>query len=356
MKRKILSLILVLMLLPFASIFSACGKDDGYNLTNLKDDFNNIFTSSKNYKIVEGDVLMDYSVHSKLEDAVTNIDQYKELVKYNMILNNSLMFSVNYIEVCSNSNIKVDASTKDNIQQDLNNLKNAMNDMNNCLDIFAEMVNIAYDVNPIDDVCLNGYENLLLAYNNVYEKAGKFSGTLSNLYFNKILNNGNPDVLSIGELNFDANTVVILLDARIKNHVSDLTNSYVETYLNDNNLAKLIAHNQAKMDLTKFGYSSKIEKFDIDIDEQIAAERANLNKAQFFKLAVQSQNVLSTLANNYSKFTFACGDINYCKVSKDENNATPHEQACMFIIKENRELLARYNTILIETLKIVIPE
>ena len=66
MKRKILSLILVLMLLPIASVFSACGKDKGYNLNNLANDFNAIASDNNNIVLENGKFVFDYDRHNHL--------------------------------------------------------------------------------------------------------------------------------------------------------------------------------------------------------------------------------------------------------------------------------------------------
>ena len=47
MKRKILSLIFVLMLIPFASVFVACGKDEKVSLADLNTQFNAIADENK---------------------------------------------------------------------------------------------------------------------------------------------------------------------------------------------------------------------------------------------------------------------------------------------------------------------
>ena len=68
MKRKILSLILVLMLLPLASVFVACSKEKSYNLNNLKTDFNKIDEENDNIVFKDKQILFTYSENVKTEN------------------------------------------------------------------------------------------------------------------------------------------------------------------------------------------------------------------------------------------------------------------------------------------------
>ena len=91
MKKRFLSLILVLFLLPGAFFISACGKGGGYNLKNLSEDFYAI-AKDENDNIVKNDnkVVFNYSHHIKNEeayvnDAINTVETYINLKKYNQV-------------------------------------------------------------------------------------------------------------------------------------------------------------------------------------------------------------------------------------------------------------------------------
>ena len=54
MKIKFLSLVLIILMLPFSVVLSACGKNDGYNLNNLSSDFYSIAANEKD-NIIKND-------------------------------------------------------------------------------------------------------------------------------------------------------------------------------------------------------------------------------------------------------------------------------------------------------------
>ena len=75
------------MLLPIASLFSACDKD-GYNLNNLNTSFKEIVTENENLKQSGKGFEFDYSNHEKLNTAINDTVPYRELKDYNYVFNN----------------------------------------------------------------------------------------------------------------------------------------------------------------------------------------------------------------------------------------------------------------------------
>ena len=118
MKRKILSLILVLMLIPFASLFVACGNN-GYNLSNLKKDFLAIANANENVVATEEKHLVfDYSGHARLNGVIQSNYPYTIILDYNEIYNNLMAFTFDYIGVCSNNKAIEDKALKDKVKSD----------------------------------------------------------------------------------------------------------------------------------------------------------------------------------------------------------------------------------------------
>ena len=128
MKRKILSLILVLMLIPFASVFTACGKDEGYNLNNLFADFNQIGAENSHIELENKSVLISYEGYDELKEQVLDVTEpYTELEKYDFILNNIMAFSCECVSVCSNNELTTNVSLKNEIEANLTELRISMN-------------------------------------------------------------------------------------------------------------------------------------------------------------------------------------------------------------------------------------
>ena len=354
MKRKLLSLILVLMLLPVASLFGACGKDKGYNLNNLKTDFQKISTNSNNITMVDNHFGFDYSGHNNLETIISTNAPYKELDKYNIVFYNLMDFSCEYIDECSNNALTSDIAIKNRVKHELDELAKAVGDVDKCIDMFAEIVNVASGENVVADACLVRYENLLETYADMFESAINFNNTLSNLYFNYILKHGNPDVYSIGKANFDATVVVNKLKSRLSYQKSNLSQCFVEMYI-DGDLAEKIAYDNVTFDLSSYGYSDNIEAINVIFDEETAAFKANHEdfREEFFALAVSAQNIQSILNNDKGKFVTACNAIDYGVVLASIDIATAYNKMCVEIIKGNYNLIVEYNNILVSMLAII---
>ena len=329
------------MLLPIASLFSACGNSDGYNLNKLDNDFNQIVETNNNLVNNDGKFEFDYSSHEKLENIIENYEPYKQLNSYNYVFYNIMAFAYEYVPTCANNISTKNSQIKDQVQSDLKALKKSIGDVNNCVNIFAEMVIVASADQITSPACLTRYENLLDAYNVMLEDATNFNNSLSNLYFNNILKDGNPNVYSYGVDKFDANIVVNKLKARLKYQISCLSQSFVEMYV-DGSLASKIANGETSFDLGKYNYKSNVEAISLkSYTEQIAAEKGNneSNKSQFYELSVQAQNIQTVLNNDRNKFVKACNSIQYSIVLNNEN-ASAYEKTCVEIIESNYNLIS----------------
>lgn len=351
MKKKILSLILVLMLIPIASLFSACGKEKGYDLTTLDDEFFQI-AEYENLKLQSGKVVFDYSSHGNFAEIINKTAPYKNLNNYNYVFENLMCFAVEYIDECSNNSSTDNVQIKNQVKTDLDNFKQAIKDVDVCLNSFAQEIK-TFESNVKTPVCLGRFENLLKTYEIMFHSAINFNNSLTNLYFNYILKDGNPNVYAIDVTNFDANIVVSKFNSRIQYQKSLLTQSYIEMYIGGD-LAENIADEKENLLLTVFGYYEKVENLKKTFSQESAVFKANneANKQSFYNLAVKAQNIQTTLNNDREKFINACNTIEYSQV-KIASTQTPHEQMCVKIIDSNYELISVYNDILIQMLNII---
>ena len=340
MKKRILSLILVLMLIPFASLFSACGKEKGYNLNNLNNDFNAIANENNNVKLEGGVLSFDYSNHGNLQEVINTTDEYKILNDYNYVFENLMIFASNNVAKCSNNSATNNVSLKNQTQQDLNNFKKSVSDVNQCFNLFAEMILVSQS-NPTSSNCVGRFNNLIKTYDAMFENGRKFNNTLANLYFNNILNDGNPNVYAIGETNFNSNIVISKIRSRIEWEISLLSSSFVE--MTDD------------FSLNDYGYKSNMTNLlnVASLKEDKAIERANENKSSFYKLSVQAQNIQTTLNNDNGKFVYACNEIDYVAVSASDS-ALSQQKLCASIIDENYKTISTYANVLSQMLDIML--
>ncbi len=352
MKRKILSLILVLMLLPIASLFSACGKDKSYNLNNLKNDFNTIAEENNNISISgNGSIVFEYN--AKLNRVINETSPYNQLPKYNEVFYNIMAFACEYIDECAKNSITDNSEAKNRVNEDLKSLKKSINNVNECVNVFAEIINVSEGVDVTAPTCLLRYEHLLKEYENLFASAIDFSNSLANLYFNNILRDGNPDVYSKGIESFDATIVVNKLRSRLYYQKSSLSQCFVEMYVGGD-LAQKVANNETTFDLSKYNYSANISAINKSFEETKAVEVANnsINKSNFYELAVRAQNLQTILKQDHSKFVYACKEVEY-PVVKTSETATPNQLMCVSIIESSNALISTYNSVLAQMLNII---
>lgn len=351
MKRKFLSLILVFLLMPCAFLFSAC-KDKGYNINNLQKDFYQVAANNENIKQVDSALVFDYTNHAKLNSVIEYNYPYTQLKEYNQVHNNLMEFTFDYIGKCSNNSAVKNVGLKNQLRKELDDLKKSYAEVNLLVNNMAEIVNLTNDI--MDETTTSTYLDLLYAYEDLFACASKFNNTLANVYFNYVLPNGNPNIYKIGSENFDANVVVNKFDARLKYQKSNLSQCFVEMYVNGRELAQDIVEGEEYFDLDEYDYADNIEAIDSFFDEIVAVEKANSssNKQKYYQLSVQAYNIQEALKNDNSKFVNACNKISYATF--DWQNSTAEEQMCYEIIEQRFELVSAYNDVLSNMLNMTV--
>lgn len=339
------------MLLPIASLFGACGKDGGYNLYNLQNDFSKIEKENSNVILTDGGLTFDYSNHENINGIINSTSPYTSLKDYNYVFTNSMSFISSYIDECSNNDATKNATLKNRIKNDLDKLSLTIRDVNECFDLFAEALygNMA---NPKAQPCLDRYENLIYTYQAMYVSAGNLTNSLADLYYNHVLNDGNPNVFGGGKANFNVATVVNKFESRIKLQLSNLTQCFVETYISGD-LAEKVASGEKTFSLTTDNYKANITALSKPIKSiQTAIEKAEVNKNDFYELSVQAQNIQTTLKNDIDKFITACNDVDYV-IAKTDATISSHDKMCVNIVESYYHLVLTYNEVLAKMLNIV---
>ena len=351
MKRKILCLLLVLLMVPFAALFSAC-KNKGYNLNNLQRDLAAVETENKHIILQDGKYVFDYSKHENLQVLVQNKHPYTQIVNYNTLYINTMAFAFEYIDKCSNNLVVKNADVKNAVKKDLDEFKYALHNVDNYVTMLVECVNLASGDDVMGTACLTTLNQLLYSYETLFEKAIDFNMSLCDLYFNHILANGNPNIYAIGQQNFDVNTVINLFDARLKYQMLNLSACYYEMYIDGAHFYDLIINEGESLDLEELDYETNVDIINVDFDELAAFEKANniSNKSKFYELSVQAFNLQTALENDRSKFVTASSIIEYAGLDLDE--ASANEKISGKIIEQRLELVSQYNIVLDEMLKI----
>lgn len=356
MKKIFLSLILVLMLLPTALVFSACGKDKGYDLNNLKTDFYAI--ENENLKIVDNNVVFDYSQYEKFNDVISIKYPYVELTSYNVVATNILSFATEVIEPCSNNDATDDVKLKNKIKTDLDVLKESISNINAYTNVLIEAVAISNEADLQNEICLIKLEALLEAYDKMFESARNFNKTLSDLYFKNILNDGNPNIYlkvngdyATNKDNFLVDVVINKLNARIAYQKSNLSECFAEQFVNGC-LAEDILGNRISISSVNSNYLNALKQIDVEINEITAVEKANANKEEFYKVCVEAYNVIEAIENDRPKFVSAANQVNYNVVKVNEVK-TAGQKMCLSIVDNYTDLIANYNSTLVEMLSIV---
>jgi len=337
---------------------SACSKGGGYNLKNLSKDFYSVTESKQDDAIVKSGnkIIFHYSNYvyngqTYLTDAVNTYEVYGNLKKYNNVYENILNFTFKYVEVCSNNDVKIDKDVKNSLENRMHELHSAMNDVSLCTDLFAGILKTTDNDKKISDTtCLTRYKNLLVSYEKLFEKASMFNYELSNIYFDYLLTNSNPNINDVDAANFNADVVVYALDARTSWQISNVSSVFAEMFLIKSNMAQNIVNGtNLNLNPIEFKYSDLIQNINLNVNEEKSLEFLNKDgnesyKLQCYQVAKQLYNAQTIIYNDSDKYVTACVDVDYCNFKESE--ATNKELVSVEIIKDYSILLTQYNEVL----------
>lgn len=358
--KKLLCLLLVAILIPSVFVFSACGNDNAYKLSSLSADYSKI-DDYENVKMEKNKIVFDYDkfVYENehiLTYCIDNVEPYTELKNYNTLLNNILIFVYEYIDVCSNDNIEADAKIRNEVKFNLDEMNSAIKDVDTYINQWYDVIRFKYNDNILDSACLSRFETLLESYSDLYQKAINFSNTISRIYYKYALNDSNPNIYEKGYAQFDASVVVSKLPGRIRYQISNLSQSFVEMYVDGEDLAKFITDETSsgfgKMDLTQYNYLNSVNSISKDIDLNKAVEIANniANKEKFYNLAIDAYNIVNIIDNDYEMFIKACNNVIYTEVNSSSSSL---DQVYAKLIENNKFIINRYNLVLTEMVDII---
>ena len=125
----------------------------------------------------------------------------------------------------------------------------------------------------------------------------------------------------------------------------------MEQYICGGTLASDIAseNSTVTLNLTTYKQNINIIKLSDATTEVQMAEKANneINKTNFYNLAIKAYNLQEILSNDASKYTTATKEISYLEVNADLK-ASNYEKMCVEIINGYQFVLEEYNNVLAE--------
>lgn len=365
MRKKIFSIILVLMILPLSMILSACKKTKSYNLSNLTTDFNKIEEISENVNIDEGVVYFDFSTYSYNDNFYFNAEinksssAYASIKNYNQLFENSMYFSKLHLANCSGKNVKASDSAKNRVNNCLNDLKDNILNVSKKIDSLASVMefNLKTGENLDNIVCLNALESLYKSYGNLIRSSSNFNKALSDLYFDHILSISKTDFSKVGIDEIDVTKAVVNIQARIDLQVVNLTELYTEMYVLGNAVAESLTTKKDDV-YQSFGneyveYSmlvNAIKNKSVSLDA-VSFIEAN-KKVEFYNKNMELYNIQCAMKNDYQKYSLATNNIYYQDVVTN-NNSTHIEKTYADSISSFYYLAKEYNSSLIEMFSIL---
>lgn len=355
MKKQLISLMLVLIIIPSVFLFSGC-KEKGYQLKNLQSDYQDMVSGCDNIKCVDNKIVFDYSNFyigtNQFMNAVIEVEPYNQIENYNILFDNLMGFVYEYIGVCSSNNVKASVEVRDNLKTELDSLGITLKSMDVYISQWAEMIKFNYNDDYLNIQCLSSYKNLLYAYNELYQKAITFSNSIADLYYNYALNDSNPRIDNLTVAEFNSSVVIAKLQGRVKYQISNLSQLFVEKYIDglniENSITTYVDEEFGKLNLTENNYISKVNSLQRAFGDNFDAESAVIiangesKKQTFYNCSIKAYNLQNILDNDNYMFVSACNKIQYGKADSEDRNKN--------IIDNYDYIVQQYNTVLISML------
>lgn len=358
MKKKILSLILVLVMLPLVGLFAAC-KDKSYNLNKLDDDFYAIAKSNNNMIVDDEELVFDFSGYSDLNQIIKTTKPYSEIKNYNTLYENIMSFVFEYIDDCSNNKATNNNDAKAKLKSEINSFKKSVLKVNENIDLLGIAVNTTtggIDVTTSTS-CLYRLRNLLDSYEDMFVKAGSLSNNLSTFYFKYIEDSAkkNPFDVVKGDYTsnrnkFEPEDYISGIEARCKYQISNLTQSFVSKFVGEKTSEGIVESNKS-LDLNQDKYASNVSAVNKNIDEASALTKVKNNTKAFYLALVAAYNTQSIVEEEYSNFRYAIANVSYRDI--DKTKVTSQQKLCLDIIDAYSATVADYNLALVGVLSLI---
>lgn len=347
--------------------FSGCSKKNQFNLGGLKANYETLTDDCVVASLDTDKIKFDYSVFkidntAYLEQTINNVEPYKRLNDfYNPLLNNSMSFAYSYINVCSNSAIKVDESVMENLNDSLTSLKNAIKNVDNHIDTLAKCVKFEYP-NP-DYNSLTALKAVFDSYDELLNSALNYNYNLANIYFNNALTSAIDDYSKYTLENFDANKTMINFKSQTDSQILNLTRAYFNTYVRGNVLTETFVSKSGsdynKPDGNYTSYMSNVASISLgkSFEDSLTSKMEIINsdtdlKQSFYKESIAMSNIQQIMANDLDNYQKAINDVVYSN-KKSDPNATDYEKFCVQMIENHNYIVDEYSKVLVNIINII---
>ena len=354
-KKSFISLIICIMLIFGGCIFTGCKKEEGYNISNLSTNFKAISYSNIKYNETYNKIDINYASFkdgNQQEYFVRLINDtttpYSVLTKFGTLFDNSMTFSYAYLSNCDYAR-DVSIDLRNQIKSELDDLKKELGILDKNITTLAEVINfeITAEGSTTSVTCLDKFEVVLKSYSDVLQASFNFNNTLTKVYFNYCLKSAKKDYSKIDLLDFNTSEGVGNLNARIKEQIINLTQTYFEMNLKSEDIYLSLKNSNNAEFYEKYGYNTYLSDLN-SINKTISAIDED-NKQKLLDANIKLYNIQVLLENENDMYKFASNSIDYLTVNSDLN-ATTVDIAKAQIISDHADLIALTNSVIADTL------
>lgn len=339
--KRFLCLLLVICMLPISAIFlTSCKKDS--DISTFYSSFESIADENKylkrvpmlsSYSFNNGWVKInfDYSKSPELSSLVDNPSTKYYQIKhfYQAELDNCLY------AVCS-FGIPISKS-KEISQKECNALFDKLNDLKqeySSMDYYFNILASSLKSTTNESINQTYLKKLFDQYERTIEKASILSALVSQLYFNKVLTNSNPNFTRNSYENLTDSDLVTIIDYVRKRqyyYVSIYADIYNELYINGCDLGDKIINGLDTNSLiyTPYNYISGKTGFLPSSTDEL--EKARSNKKIIYENAVSLYHIQNQFEKDYKYFKQIKEEVVYTKVN---STSSVYEKNCKALIDQ----------------------
>lgn len=327
--KKFICVLFSLLLLPF-SIICLSGCESDKDMSKFYTTFTSIAEKHQHFQLVEikdkygalpnsTKIDINYSSSPELKSKVSNSEtKYYYLESYYHPLLDSSLAPL-YFYGPKLSTVSVKKSTIKSLYKQLEKVDDGFDD----LSYYYEILISSLQTSANEDVNLVHLSNLFAHYENLIESSITLSSTISNIYFNHILDNS---TLNYSKINIetitktDVDFISLNVRQRLPYYEHLFADIYFHLYVKDNNLPDKIVETS---NFIPEYYTPKTFVDTLNTSNINSSETLLESKQDLYKNAITLYNIQCELPERYSIFNQAKEKVSYSKVKQSSN---PDEQ------------------------------
>ena len=155
--------------------------------------------------------------------------------------------------------------------------------------------------------------------------------------------------------------IISKLQGRVKYQVSNLSQVFVEKYVDGQDLETIITTKDEEqgfigiLDLTAGNYQAKVESIErvfgsgFDAESAVVIANGSSKKQTFYNYSVQAYNLQNVLDNDNGMFISACNKVVYGKAKVEFDDQAKYKE----IIDDYSSVVNNYNAVLIAMIDLI---